>query len=169
MKKIFLVFVVVFIGLVAYYYFPEKSLPEGEKIDKLEIYKERRELIAYSGEHALKTYTVSLKSGTSSPTYAEEDDDKRMDKGSYVIVHKDPRSRYYRNLGFSPAGEVIQGGMKKPKSGRFSIHGMRRGYGFIGKFHRWRDWTKGGVALTDEEIDELFSRVELGTVVIVHL
>ena len=34
---------------------------------------------------------------------------------------------------------------------------------FISKFHRWFDWTAGCIALTDEEIDELYSCVKIGT------
>ena len=44
---------------------------------------------------------------------------------------------------------------------------MKRGYGFIGKFHRWKDWTKGGIAVTDTEVDDLFNHVEIGTMVVV--
>ena len=35
--------------------------------------------------------------------------------------------------------------------------------GFIGKFHRWFDWTLGCIAVTDEEIDELYNAVKIGT------
>jgi lipoprotein-anchoring transpeptidase ErfK/SrfK len=33
---------------------------------------------------------------------------------------------------------------------------------FLGKFHRWTDWTLGCIALTNEEIDELYSAVKIG-------
>ena len=43
------------------------------------------------------------------------------------------------------------------------IHGLLNGLGFIGKFHRWFDWTSGCIAVTDEEIDELYNAVKINT------
>ena len=40
------------------------------------------------------------------------------------------------------------------------IHGIRNGFGFIGRAHRWFDWTAGCVALTNPEIEELFRVVK---------
>jgi murein L,D-transpeptidase YafK len=40
------------------------------------------------------------------------------------------------------------------------IHGQK--YGWVGKFHRWNDWTLGCIALTNPEIDELYDAVENG-------
>jgi lipoprotein-anchoring transpeptidase ErfK/SrfK len=35
--------------------------------------------------------------------------------------------------------------------------------GLLGKFQRWYDWTDGCIALTNEEIDELYAAVKIGT------
>jgi len=40
------------------------------------------------------------------------------------------------------------------------IHGMKNGWGFIGKKHLKKDWTDGCIAVTDEEIDELYRSVK---------
>jgi len=42
----------------------------------------------------------------------------------------------------------------KPAGGDIKIHGLRNGVGFIGRFHRWFDWTLGCIAVTNKEIDE---------------
>jgi lipoprotein-anchoring transpeptidase ErfK/SrfK len=42
-------------------------------------------------------------------------------------------------------------------------HGIKNGFGFIGKFQRWADWTAGCVALTDDDMDEIYDAVEVGT------
>lgn len=41
-----------------------------------------------------------------------------------------------------------------------SIHGQK--YGWVGKFHRWKDWTLGCIALTNPEIDEIYDAVDNG-------
>jgi murein L,D-transpeptidase YafK len=51
----------------------------------------------------------------------------------------------------------------KPPGGDVKIHGLRNKTGFIGKFHRWHDWTLGCIAITNQEIDELYRAVKVGT------
>ena len=36
-------------------------------------------------------------------------------------------------------------------------------YGFVGATHRARDWTDGCIAVTDQEIEEIWRLVENGT------
>ena len=43
------------------------------------------------------------------------------------------------------------------------IHGLPNGEGWIGAAHRLFDWTLGCIAVTDEEIDEVFKLVAVGT------
>ncbi len=45
------------------------------------------------------------------------------------------------------------------------IHGIMNGLGWIGGFHRWLDWTKGCIAVTNPEIDEIARLVPNGTMV----
>ena len=45
------------------------------------------------------------------------------------------------------------------------IHGMKNGYGWISGFHTWTDWTKGCIAVTNKEIDEIAKLVPNGTVI----
>jgi murein L,D-transpeptidase YafK len=43
------------------------------------------------------------------------------------------------------------------------IHGLPNGKGWVGARHRLFDWTFGCIALTDEEIDEVWKLVPVGT------
>jgi hypothetical protein len=45
------------------------------------------------------------------------------------------------------------------------IHGLPNGIGSIGKVHRWYDWTDGCIVVTDEEIDEIWRAVPMGTTI----
>jgi murein L,D-transpeptidase YafK len=55
-----------------------------------------------------------------------------------------------RKLGISPGGDV-------------EIHGLGKKYGWIGAHHRLTDWTDGCIAVTNEEIEEVFGMVPVGT------
>ncbi len=43
------------------------------------------------------------------------------------------------------------------------IHGLRNGCRWLGELHQYVDWTGGCIAVTDEEIDELWRVVPDGT------
>ncbi len=45
------------------------------------------------------------------------------------------------------------------------MHGVPNGYGWVGASHRAKDWTDGCIAVTDEEIEEIWKAVEDGTAI----
>ncbi len=45
------------------------------------------------------------------------------------------------------------------------IHGIKSGFSWAGDLHTEVDWTKGCIAVTDEEIEEIEKLVPNGTVV----
>jgi murein L,D-transpeptidase YafK len=48
------------------------------------------------------------------------------------------------------------------------IHGMRNGFGWIGRLHRAIDWTDGCVAVTNNEMDEIWNAVPDGTKIVLE-
>ncbi len=54
--------------------------------------------------------------------------------------------------GCSPGGDIM-------------IHGLGKSFAYLGNLHRTTDWTLGCVAVTNEEIEEIWAAVEVGTVV----
>ncbi|MCL4523558.1 MAG: L,D-transpeptidase family protein, partial [Acidobacteria bacterium] len=47
--------------------------------------------------------------------------------------------------------------------GSIMIHGLPNGWAKIGKMHLLRDWTDGCIAVTNEEMDEIWKLVRDGT------
>jgi murein L,D-transpeptidase YafK len=43
------------------------------------------------------------------------------------------------------------------------IHGIRTGFGWLGTFHRWVDWTAGCIAVTNQEMEEIWRAAPDGT------
>lgn len=154
----------IFLGLTVYYFYPETKLPADAQIDKLVVYKSKRQLQAYSNGQLLKTYKISL--GGQPIGDKEFQGDKKTPEGLYIINNKNPNSGYHKNLGISyPDKDDIENAKRlgKPTGGDVKIHGLRNKAGFINKFHRWYDWTLGCIAVTDQEIDELYNSVKVGT------
>ena len=151
-------------GLLAYYFFPEKKLDTTKKIDKIFVVKHKRQLTVYSNGEALKTYSISL--GGAPKGKKEFEGDQKTPEGIYTINDRNPNSDYHLNIAVSYPNEADSlHALKFGKSagGEIKIHGLPNGYGFIGKFQRFKDWTAGCMALTDSEIEELFNNVPMGT------
>ncbi|WP_294819013.1 L,D-transpeptidase family protein [uncultured Flavobacterium sp.] len=152
--------------MAGYYFFPGKKLPSGKTINRLIVYKSKRKMQAWSGIELLKTYTISL--GRNPTGHKQFEGDCKTPEGIYYIDGRNPNSAFYKNLGISyPNTADIAHAEKlgKPPGGDIKIHGLRNGKGYIGKFHRWGNWTAGCIAVTNKEMEELYGAVEDGTVI----
>jgi murein L,D-transpeptidase YafK len=47
--------------------------------------------------------------------------------------------------------------------GDIMVHGLKNGLGWIGRFHRWVDWTDGCIAVTNAEMEQIWTAVPDGT------
>ncbi len=155
-------------GLIAvgifFYFKPSKPLDKSITIDKIIVIKHKRILQLISNNNVIKSYKISL--GKVPIGHKEFEGDKKTPEGLYYINDKNPHSGYHKNLGISsPNQQDIKHAKKLNKSpgGLIKIHGMKNGFGWIGRFHLLSDWTLGCIALTDKEIDELYKNVKIGT------
>ncbi len=163
-KTIKYIILLTILGLFGFYFWPEKSLNTSKKIDKIQVIKHERKLIVFSNGEKLKTYKISL--GKEPIGKKEFEGDKKTPEGVYIINDKNPKSGYYLNLGISYPNESdkrLAEKLNKKPGGQIKIHGLRNGFGFIGKFHRFFDWTLGCIAVTNKEIEELYNNVPIGT------
>ena len=140
----------------------QPALPADSEIAKLVVRKADREMDAYDAQgRLLKTYPVAL--GFNPVGHKQFEGDGKTPEGRYIINDRNPNSGYHKNLGVSYPNEadkayaVAQG---KSPGGLIKIHGMKNGWGFIGKKHLKKDWTDGCIAVTDEEVDELYRSVK---------
>jgi murein L,D-transpeptidase YafK len=94
--------------------------------------------------------------------------DHKTPEGIYVLDRRNEHSHYYRSLHISyPTAEdrarAAKAGVEP--GGDIMVHGLPNGLGWIGSKHRIRDWTDGCIAVTDEEMDEIWRAVPDGTVI----
>jgi murein L,D-transpeptidase YafK len=157
---------IVLLSLLVFYFYPKKELPKNTVIDYIKVYKSKRQLLVYSKDQLLKTYSISL--GQNPIGHKEFEGDSKTPEGIYYINDRNPNSDYHKNLGVSyPNEKDIEHAKKLGKSagGDIKIHGLRNGIGFIGKFQRYKDWTAGCIAVTNNEIDELYTSVKAGATI----
>ena len=139
----------------------EAPLPENAVIDRLVVHKSKRTMSAYSKGKLLKTYPIAL--GKQPVGHKHFEGDGKTPEGKYRINDRNPNSAYHKNLGVSypnDADKAYAAAQGKSPGGLIKIHGIKNGWGSIGKKHLQRDWTNGCIAVTDEEIDELYRSVK---------
>lgn len=168
-RSIYGISLIVLLGVIGFYFYPEPGLGTDQSIDSLVVFKSRHVLVAYAEGVSLKTYSISI--GKNSVGDKLYEGDMKTPEGRFTINDKNPNSGYHKNLGISYPDEFHRqqaAKLGKAPGGDIKIHGLKNGRGYIGKLHRMKDWTNGCIALTDEEIDELYARVKLGTPIIIY-
>jgi murein L,D-transpeptidase YafK len=108
----------------------------------------------------LRTYRVALGVGGLAPK--ERVGDGRVPEGEYRIDGRSAASAYHRALHVSSpnaADRARARALGVAPGGDIMIHGMKNGWGWIGHQHLARDCTLGCIAVTDEEIEEIWRLV----------
>jgi murein L,D-transpeptidase YafK len=92
--------------------------------------------------------------------------DHKTPEGNYIVDAKKNKSRFHRALHISYPNQAdrerVQRDGVKP-GGEVEIHGVQNGLGWLGARHRRIDWTDGCIAVTNDEIDEIWKMVDVGT------
>ena len=136
------------------------------KIDKVLILKKDHKLLLLSGNKEVRSYRIALGGDSVGPkTYKG---DNRTPEGFYAIDRRNAGSHYHRSLHVSYPNAQDRARAKrlgKDPGGDIFIHGLPNGQGWIGKAHVLHDWTLGCIAVTNEEIEEIWSLVPNGTAV----
>jgi murein L,D-transpeptidase YafK len=140
-------------------------VPE-KKADRIVIVKSTRTMTLMNSGNVLKTYKVAL---SAHPIGGKERvGDDKTPEGLYTVDWKNAQSKFHlalhvsypntadkeraRKLGVDPGGEI-------------EIHGIGAKYGYLGALHRQMDRTAGCIAVTNEEIDEIWKLVAVGTTI----
>lgn len=132
--------------------------------DRIVILKAKREMTLFRNGQPIRTYRVALGGNPAGPKVRQGD--LRTPEGLYVIDARYAQSEYHRALHISYPNAADRAQARKlgvDPGGDILIHGLPNGMGWIGKAHRLWDWTKGCIAVTDEEIEEIFRLVPDGT------
>jgi murein L,D-transpeptidase YafK len=138
--------------------------PAQPKADHIVVLKSERKLILMHDGKPLKTYRVSLGGEPVGPKTRRGD--HKTPEGTYTIDRRNVHSQYHKALHVSyPAASDVAHAHQLHASpgGDIMIHGLPNGWGWLGGGHLAHDWTDGCIAVTDEEIDEIWKLVPDGT------
>ncbi len=134
--------------------------------DRVVVYKGARKLVLLSQGKELRSYKVALGGEPVGPKTRQGD--HRTPEGLYILDSRNPNSHFYKAFHISyPNAQDIAAAKKlgvRP-GGDIMLHGLPKEYAWVGKAHTLHDWTDGCVAVTDEEMDEIWKLVRVGTAI----
>ncbi len=134
------------------------------KTDRVLVLKHQHILQLLRGGKVIKEYKVALGGSPVGPK--TQQGDHKTPEGVYVLDSRNPRSQFYKSLHISyptPAQRAAARKRGVSPGGDVFVHGLPAHYRSVGAAHRLLDWTDGCIAVTDEEMDEIWSSVPDGT------
>ena len=137
-----------------------------EPADKVLIEKKERRLTLLLKGEVIKSYKIALGGNPVGPK--ERQGDNKTPEGTYFIESRNGNSDYHLSLRISYPNEKDKMRAKElgvSPGGDIMIHGIKNGLGWVGALHAGIDWTQGCIAVTDEEMEEIYKLVPNGTIV----
>lgn len=136
------------------------------KADRVLVLKAKRKLYLLREGQVLRRYRVAL--GRAPQGTKTKEGDGRTPEGVYRLDWRNPDSRFYRSIHISYPDESDRrraAARGVPPGGDIMIHGLPSHLEGFEATHARRDWTDGCIAVTNREIDEIWSLVEDGTII----
>ncbi len=144
--------------------FSVDTLLASEAADLVVVIKSKRAMFLMKESKILKVYRVAL--GKTPVGEKISQGDGKTPEGRYYIIGRNPNSNFYKALKISyPNEKDIERAIRLNVNpgGGIMIHGLSKHIEYLGKYHIIDDWTEGCIAVTNEEIDEIWKLVPDGT------
>jgi murein L,D-transpeptidase YafK len=145
---------------------PRSGIIADGQADRIVVEKEAHTLTLISHGKVLKTYRVALGRGGLGPKIHAGDN--KVPEGLYRITGRNLHSTFHRALrvGYPTPEQIRQAHTRGiDPGGDIMVHGIRNGLGWLGSLQQKADWTKGCIAVTNSEIEEIWNLVPDGTVI----
>ncbi len=142
------------------------AMAADKTINNILVEKSVRKMYLRHGKENIKEYSIRL--GSEPVGHKKREGDGKTPEGKYKISGRNPKSAYHLSLRISyPNAEdkARAAAQKVSPGGDIMIHGypnhaMNAAFNFI---HYMKDWTAGCIAVTDDEIEEIWELVPDGT------
>jgi murein L,D-transpeptidase YafK len=143
----------------------QRAASPGPAVDHIVVLKSARIMRLYSSDNKIvKEYHVAL--GKNPVGAKQRQGDSKTPEGTYTIDRKNQHSQFHLSLRVSyPSAQNRQRAQREgvDPGGDIMIHGLMPVFAWLGSLHRQHDWTDGCIAVTNAEIEEIWSLVPVGT------
>lgn len=131
--------------------------------DSIVVEKRLHRLTLFHNGAPVKRYAIAL--GKNPTGRKVQIGDFRTPEGIYFIEGRNPQSKYYRSLRISypdVLDRLRAQSLGLQAGGDIMIHGLPSGRELLGAEHRRTDWTEGCIAVTNQELDEIWRAIPDG-------
>ncbi|GLK63401.1 L,D-transpeptidase family protein [Paracoccus kondratievae] len=138
----------------------------GPPVTQIVVNKGARQMQLLSGNTVLKSYRIGL--GNEPIGHKQYEGDGKTPEGLYYIDRRNPDSRYYLSVGISyPNTEdaARAAALGRSAGSDIFIHGQGPEGRVLSK--QRLDWTAGCIAVTDDEIEDIYAMVRDGTPILI--
>lgn len=135
---------------------PPAMVPVSQRADRIHVDKSERRMQLLRGGKVLRTYRILL--GDAPVGHKHQQGDEKTPEGDYRISGRNPNSRFHLSLRISYPNDADRKQARKrgvDPGGDIMIHG---GNSVLYPF----DWTDGCIAVSNKEIEEIWSLVPTG-------
>jgi murein L,D-transpeptidase YafK len=137
---------------------PAQTVPPAPRADTILIVKHERKLYLMRDNSPLRSYRIAL---GLSPTGAKEREwDFRTPEGSYTVDFRQEHSHYFKALHISyPSPDDLKrsAAQHQPAGRDIFIHGEPNQPNKPDSYYKTRDWTNGCIALSNEDLQEVWN------------
>jgi murein L,D-transpeptidase YafK len=154
----------IFLLLLAFITSCENNKKLDVKADKVIVYKSQRRMQLLKNGEVIRTYKLAL--GDNPIGHKQQEGDEKTPEGNYTLDWRNSKSSCYKSLHISYPNKQDKARAKKlgvSPGGNIMIHGLLPSMKWLSKFHYYKDWTHGCIAVNNSEIDEIWKMVDNGT------
>jgi murein L,D-transpeptidase YafK len=132
---------------------------DGPAVTQIQVYKAQRRMVLLHNGTVLESFDIAL--GGNPVGDKQFEGDRKTPEGLYYINRRNPRSQYHLSLGISYPNDQDRAeaeALGKEPGGDIFIHGRsgkNRGRG--------PDWTVGCIAVKDNQMEQVYAMVRVGT------
>ena len=140
------------------------SFADDTKVDMVLVDKSEKKMYLISEGRKIKEYDVVF--GSNPIGHKQQEGDERTPEGKYILDYKQANSSFYKAIHISYPNKKDKARARKrgvEPGGLIMIHGQKNGFGWLSWLMQWFNWTKGCIAVTNTDMDEIWQLVKVGT------
>ena len=138
----------------------------GSDVDYVLVNKSEQKMYLLSEGERVKEYHVVF--GGNPQGHKQQEGDQRTPEGKYILDYKKPDSAFHKAIHISYPNEADKARATEKgvnPGGFIMIHGQKNGLGWLSWLSQSFNWTDGCIAVTNEEMDEIWNLVKVGTLI----
>ncbi len=134
-------------------------------VDRVLVIKSKRVLLLLQNGHILRKYQICL--GRNPKGRKTQQGDYKTPEGTYILDSRNPKSNFHLSLHISYPSKTDSSKARRlgvSPGSSIMIHGFPEGI-TVDDLGGYKDWTKGCIAVSNNDIEEIWQLVPDGTTI----